>query len=913
MMHRHGERWLAAMTTLVWTLSLGAEVRKTASVEGITEYRLDNGAIVLLIPDPSQPTVTVNLTVFVGSRHEGYGEGGMAHLLEHMVFKGTPTHPHIPRALQERGARFNGTTWFDRTNYFETLPASDENLEFALRLEADRLGNSLIRREDLLSEMTVVRNEFEMGENSPSRVLFQKMMAAAYEFHNYGKPTIGNRSDIERVPVENLREFYRRYYQPDNIMVIVAGRFDEKKALDYVQKYFGSLPRPKRALHTTYTEEPAQDGERTVILRRVGDVAIAALMYHIPAGSHPEFPAIQVLNSILSDTPSGRLYKALVTSGLASSVDGSALALHDPGILALEAEVRDPEKLEQVRDILIRETETIADKGIAPEEVERAKRKLLREPELAAGNTTQLAISLSNWAALGDWRLYFLHRDWLEKVDVEQVRSVAQKYLRATNRTTGLFVPTKQPVRVAIPARPDLKALVGNYRGRQAVAMGEQFDPTPENIQRRTRVLTLAENARAALLPKKTKNEVVELAVEFRYGDENSLVPYVTAAEILPQLLTRGAGRYSYQELQDELARLQARIRATGQVGQLTVTVECRRPTLPQVLSLLRSILREPKLSADEFAIVQRNALTELEQGRTEPMQRASRWLRRQLAPYPPGDVRYVPTLDEEIARLRELRVETVQDLYRKFLGADRALIAAVGDFDADALVEQLNEMLRGWRSAMPYRRITMAATAEQPATERIVTPDKANAVFLAGMVLPVRDDDQDYPALVMANYILGAGPLSSRLGDRIRQKEGLSYGVASQFRASAHYPRASLMVFAICNPANAPRVAQAVAEEIERLARDGVSSDELERAKKGYLQQQKVARTSDRQLTGLLTDLLDAHRSPAFLAIQEQRIAEVTPEQVQAVFRKYVEFKKFSVVTAGDFRDAASSGPGTR
>src|SRR6266550_8842352 len=235
-------------------LCLAAEMpKKIASVEGITEYQLDNGLRVLVFPDSSQSKVTVNMTVLVGSRQEGYGETGMAHLLEHMVFKGTPRHPHVPKELQEHGAQFNGSTSNDRVNYFETLAATDENLDFALDLEADRMVNSFIKKEDLDSEMTVVRNEFERGENSPGSVLSKRIAAAAYDWHNYGKSTIGNRSDIERVPVENLRAFYKKYYQPDNAVVVIAGRFDEAKALALVQKYFGVLPRPARKLENTYT------------------------------------------------------------------------------------------------------------------------------------------------------------------------------------------------------------------------------------------------------------------------------------------------------------------------------------------------------------------------------------------------------------------------------------------------------------------------------------------------------------------------------------------------------------------------------------------------------------------------------------------------------------------------------------
>src|SRR6516162_5973964 len=247
---------LVLIALALFTLSAGAgnaPPKKIVTIEGITEYHLENGVRFLLFPDPSSPTVTINMTVLVGSRHEGYGETGMAHLLEHMLFKGCKAFKDPWRALTDHGAEFNGSTWVDRTNYYETMPASDANLEFGIRLEADRLVNSYVKREDLASEMTVVRNEFEMGENSPQTILSQRMMAVAYEWHNYGKSTIGNRSDIERVPIDKLQAFYRKYYQPDNVMLVVAGKFDETKALDYIAKYFGSLKRPSRHLEETYT------------------------------------------------------------------------------------------------------------------------------------------------------------------------------------------------------------------------------------------------------------------------------------------------------------------------------------------------------------------------------------------------------------------------------------------------------------------------------------------------------------------------------------------------------------------------------------------------------------------------------------------------------------------------------------
>lgn len=328
------------------------DVMKITEIEGISEYRLKNGVRVLLFPDASKEVVTVNMTIFVGSRHEGYGEAGMAHLLEHMLFKGTPTHPDIPKALKDRGAgrSMNGTTWMDRTNYYETLPATGDNLEFAIRMEADRLVNSNIRGEDLASEMTVVRNEFESGENSPFRVMMQRMQSAAYEWHNYGRTTIGNRSDIERVPVVKLRKFYRKFYRPDNVMVIVAGNFETDEALGYLENYFGSLPTPDEPMDDTYTVEPAQDGERTVVVRRVGEIQLVGSAYHIPSGSHPDYAAAKALVYILGDEPSGRLYRNIVETEIAANVYTLAYAFTEPGLFMGLVEVPAAASIEQVHE-----------------------------------------------------------------------------------------------------------------------------------------------------------------------------------------------------------------------------------------------------------------------------------------------------------------------------------------------------------------------------------------------------------------------------------------------------------------------------------------------------------------------------------------------------------------------------------
>ena len=330
---------------------------KVAQVEGITEYRLANGLRVLLFPDASKPSMTVNITYLVGSRQENYGETGMAHLLEHLLFKGTPTHPDPTKTLTALGGRANGSTWFDRTNYFVSFPASEANLATALELEADRMVNSFIARKDLDSEMTVVRNEFEAGENDPENVTTQRLQSVAFDWHNYGKDTIGAKSDIEHVDIPRLQAFYRQYYQPDNAVLLVAGRIDEAKTLALVNQLFGSIPKPKRALTKTYTEEPTQDGERSVTVRRVGGTPLVAAGYHIPASSDPEWPALGLAARILANTPSGRLHRALVDTKLASAVFEQRVSTLDPSFVIFGATLPADSKPDAALEVLLNTVE----------------------------------------------------------------------------------------------------------------------------------------------------------------------------------------------------------------------------------------------------------------------------------------------------------------------------------------------------------------------------------------------------------------------------------------------------------------------------------------------------------------------------------------------------------------------------
>lgn len=878
-------------------------VQKNTSVEGITEYSLPNGLKILLFPDQTKQTTTVNITYLVGSRHENYGETGMAHLLEHLVFKGTPKHPNIPAELTSHGARPNGTTWVDRTNYFESFASSDANLEWALDLEADRMVNSYIAKKDLDSEFSVVRNEMESGENSAFRVLWQRVMGTAYEWHNYGKSTIGARSDVENVPIDRLQAFYKRFYQPDNAVLLVAGKFDEAKTLDLIKKYFGAIPKPERILPPNYTVEPTQDGERMVTVRRTGDTQMVMNGYHVPPGAHADAAAVAVLGEVLASAPSGRLYKSLVETKKATSVFDLNLQTKEPGYLLFISELRKENSLDEVRGALTETIENFAKNAPTKEEVERAKTGMLKNIDLALNDPNRVGLEMSEWIAQGDWRLFFLTRDRLRKVTPEDVQRVADSYLKPANRTTGMFVPTEKPVRAEIPSVKDaeIAAMVKDYKGDALVVQGEEFNPTQANIEARTKRSEIG-GLKLALLPKENRGDSVFVNLRLDFGDEKTLANQVTAAGFTGQMLMRGTTKHTRQQIQDEFDRLKARVFIGGSTGSAGGSIETTRQNLPAVMRLVAEILREPAFPENEFEKLRQESLTGLESQKSEPTFVVLNEMTKYFNRYPKGDVRYPRTLEEQTAEIKSLTLDQLKTHHKDFYGASNAYLSVVGDFDPNEIAPLAKELFGDWKSPKSYQRIAFQHFDIPMTNKSLETPDKANAFFYARLNVKMRDDNPDYPAMALGNYIIGGGFLNSRLAARIRQKEGLSYGVGSGFNVAALDEVASFSANAIYAPENADKLEAAFLDELNKVVKDGFTAEEIVAAKSGWLQTRQLTRAQDNSLAAGLTTNLVLGRTYFDSENLEKKVQALTPEQVNQAMKKYLTPDKISIFKAGDF-----------
>ncbi|MCA9727967.1 MAG: pitrilysin family protein [Candidatus Eisenbacteria bacterium] len=888
--------------------ALPSGVKFVVTVEGISQYQLDNGLEVILFPDPSQATTTVNITYRVGSLHEGYGETGMAHLLEHLLFKGSTKHTNIPDELTSHGARPNGSTWFDRTNYFETFAATDENLEWALDLESDRMVNSFVAQKDLDSEMSVVRNEFEIGENDPQAILEERVYSTAYLWHNYGNSTIGARSDIEAVPIERLQAFYHLWYRPENAVLVVAGKFDPTRTLALIQKKFGGIQNPAIAMPPVYTREPAQDGERSVTLRRVGELQAAAVAYHIPAGSHPDFPPLEVLAHVLGSSPSGRLHKSLVETGRATSVDARADRFKDPALFLLTAEVAKDKDVVAVQNELIHTAENVAGAPPTDEEVQRAVNALLRQWETTMRNTSWAAINLSEWASMGDWRLVFLNRDRLREVHPADVARVAQAYLVDSNRTTGLYLPTKEARRVEIPEVTDLPQMLASYQGGEAMAMGEDFDASPANIMARMESFTLANGMEVMLLPKKTRGETVDMDLNLHFGSLESLRGLAQVSDLTGDMLMRGTTTHTRAQIRDELDKLQATLRVRGGGSEASANLEVTRPNLTAALDLVADILRHPAFDAEEFRQLKEERLVDLEQSKTEPGAIAFTGLNRHLSPYPADDPRATLTPDEEITRVKAVEPAALSEFFQKFYGASQGQIAIAGDFDPAEVKAQLEKLFGDWNSAAPFERIVTDYDHRASLIDKIQVPDKESASMAAGLRIQLNQDDADYPAMVLGSYMLGGGFLNSRLATRIRQQEGLSYAVGARFFAPAVGNNARLTAFAMYAPQNDARLVEAFQDEMRKAVEVPFTADEVKEAKSGWLQRQQVSRSNDSELVRDLTDLSYNDLTIEWQSRLEDKVAGLTPEQIFAAMKKYIVPGDVSIVRAGDFEKAAAA-----
>ena len=860
-----------------------AALREVQTIENITELTLPNGLQVLLLPDAAKPVVTVNITYRVGSRHEGLGETGAAHLLEHMLFKPSGRVENPMRDMQALGMRYNGTTSPDRTNYFAHFLATDdkatERMDYMLGWLAGMMTQARFTRAELDSEMTVVRNEFERAENEAGRVLGDRMLALAYGRHGYGHSTLGLKSDIENVSLQTLYAFYRKHYRPDNATLIVAGAFDAAQVRQKVAQAFGSIARPPEPLGPTYTLNSTQDGERSVLLRRSGGLGTTAVMYHLPAGGTREGAAARVLAEAIAQR-AGPLSRDLLATGLGVTDWAYYRPLREPGYLmagigllevastvgtANAANTANPGNADQREPGAIKSAAALArvveSLSLSDAEIITARqtllanwRALLRDPEATAQALTEMV-------ALGDWRLIFALREALATVSPDEVRALAKSYLVASNRTAGTYLPVAgaTPLRAPAPVSAaqaqmlDATALIAAYADRSratgqkdlqtaAKPTVEDFALTPANIQAHAVRSQLDAGGlpglKLAVLPRAAKDDRVTGVLRLRWGTLESVNGSGVLATMLGPLLLEGTSALNGVQIKERLQAMDARLSFTSFAGFLNASLDFPASSQAAYFDLLTQLLQGASFADAPFERNQKAMLAAMQNIKAGTVSVAGNALERSFKAYPTGDPRETRALEQSEAQMQAASATQLRAYWQRFGSASHGELTLVGPVDVPALRGQLQTSMAGWAAREKHEPwASMHTEPAGPKTQILPMADKANASYSARIGLPFNERNADYPALFAAVQLLAR----QGLWERVREKEGLSYGVGASLTAPWEGNAGAINISASFAPQNRTKLAATIREVLVAKRDEGFGALEV-----GFAKSAIVARRSE-------------------------------------------------------------------
>lgn len=892
-------------------------VAKPAELNGIRESVLPNGLTVLTKEVHTAPVVYFSVWYKAGSVNEGLGQTGMSHLLEHMLFKGTKTRGPgvISATLQNNGAQFNATTSFDRTNYFETL-ASDR-LELGMEIEADRMVNSLFDAAEHRKEMTVVRSEYEAGENNPGRALSKAVRLTAHQVHPYRWSTIGFRADIENTSRDEMLAYYHNYYVPNNATIVLVGDFDTERALALVRKHFGSIPsRPVK--QQFITPEPPQEGERRVVLRRAGALPQILIAYHIPEWSHRDRYALDVLETVLSGGRTSRFFQNLVQTGLASSADAYDYGLRDPDLLFLDAGAQTGKSNAELEKALLAEVEKLQTTPISDEELNRVLNQSEAAYIYSKDSVQSQGRVIGENAMKGDWRYGETYVENLRKVTPADVQRVAQLYLVERNRTVGYFEPVAKAAatRQASAGKATTYAAASaprnaavSYRSSALVRPRVRFAQGPaaptssagQTAPKPTRVVL--DNGLTIIVQENHANPTVSLSGAllsaggvFDPRDKAGLAGF-TASQ-----LSRGTQSRSLLDIARTLESVGASVGVSG--GQEYVSLSGRSLTrdFSTILDVLSDKLRRPSFPADELEKARRQTLAGIEEAREETGALASIALSGAL--FPKGHPYYLPTLDEQEATLKALTRDDLVAFHAAHYAPDRMILTIVGDVKTDEAIAAIKKYFGDWQKKGNLPPVVIPDTPlPKGPTRTMVIPvaDKAQVDVLYGYPGQLKRTDPDFYTAVVLNTILGGGTgLSSRLASNVRDRLGLVYGIYAS--ADATLGAGPFQVQFGSNPGNVDQAVAEMERQLTLMREKGATPEEVAQAV-GYLTgSYPVTLATNAAVAGQLLIAEIYGLGLDYIQKRNDYYRAVTVEQVNAAAQKYLQPGIGALVIAGTY-----------
>jgi zinc protease len=897
---------LALLASLA-AAALPANVERVETFRGVSQYRLkSNGMTILLVPNRASPVFTFMVVYHVGSRNEAPGNTGSAHLLEHMIFnKSTENfgrakgHKTFQEVLYEAGAdagSSNMTTWYDRMNGYSTLPS--DKLDTAMRIEADRLGRALILDSERSSEMSVVRNEFEIGENNPGQALGKAVIAAAIQAHPYHWSTIGYRSDIEGVTTEKLREHYKTYFHPNNAEALLVGDFDDEAALATFDREFGAFPRSAHPIPQVITVEPPQEGERRVVVRRPGTLNLVMLGYIRPGALHPDFVPLEVLQAILSEGVNSRLQEALVEKGLATNVSANNFTLRDPLPLLKSATVSPGKSPEEVEAAIMAVVAGIAERGVTEAEVRRAQQQIEVEVVRSRDGTYNFAQSLGESVASTDWKWFLTYVEQVKRVTAADVQRVAAAHLTPEHATVGWFVPTpaaakKPPAVVAAPVANTAKPPAPEPPARASAA------PVKASFASHTLRKVLANGIVLDVMENRAVPTVAIRGIAFA-GDASAPEGKPALPALTARMLARGTATRTKEQIGALLDDVGATRTYTPGLTEVGIAANGMARDLPPLLDVIAEELAKPAFSAEEITKAKRELENDYLRNDDNTSLRAMQRLGQLV--YPRGHPYYAYDRAERAASLQAATEADLRAFHASRYAGRGLVIAIVGDVDAQktvALVEKtLGALPRGQR--IVYASTPRVAAGDKPVREAVTLRGKANMNIVLGAASGLRRLDPDYEAALVANAALGQTALSSRIGRRVRDTEGLTYQIFSRFGQSDELDGLWYVNVNVA-PQNLAKALRSTREELDKYAREGATAEEIEAQKSFFAGNFQVGLGSNAGIAAALATAEKFGFGPRYLDEYPQRIKAVTVEQANAAMRKHYFADRLNVFVAGD------------
>ncbi len=877
--------------------SLGFE--KIEEIDGIVEYRhTGNGLKVLLIENRAAPVVTSMVVYKVGSRNEAVGYTGSTHFLEHMMFKGTPNY-NLVESLKPLGADFNATTSYDRTNYFEKVPS--RYLRELITMEADRMRNLSLRQSDRDSEMTVVRNEFEISKNDPNSLLHEHLMATAFQEHPYHHPIIGWLDDVQNVPLDRMKQFYDTFYWPNNATLMVTGDFDTIECLSIISETYGKIPRSAHEIPQVYTAEPPQSGERRFkIVKPSTKPASVMIGFHVPEAMHADSYALSALGRVLggSRQRASRLYKALIETRLAVSCGAGSSDMLDPGLFIMNATCAPGVKPEVVEAVLLKVMDSMASELVSEDELNRTKQANRKGTALGSDNQMALLGQLCHAEVVGTWKEYIDYDNKFDAVTPQMVRDVAARYFSENNRTVGTFVP--QAAASAPSATRDLTAVpqADGDDGSSEEAASTQEETV--SFKSQTSEKALANGVAIQVMPMKGA-KTVAVTVKVRAGDCYSPADKSLVATLAAMLLNKGSEKASKSQIAEVLEEMSARMEFGSDTYNSNLSGKVVTSDFGAYIAMVGDALRNPLYPEVELEQAKLQLQSYFEEAMSDTDELASQKLSEAL--YPATAVHHAKPHAQMVAELANITLDDVKAFHGMFYSPKSTIVTIAGGIEADEAFALVEQALGNWapQFAIEPQAIPVApATVQEKASKHVVhVPDMTSVSIVIGLPSAVKFGTADFYAAKVANAALGESTLSSRLGDVLRKEHGLTYGIRSGFNNSM-FGDGHFEISITVNPSNVDKALKLIDEVVAKYVVEGITDREFDEAIKGAVGAFVVRLDSPNVVASTISTYTFAGVGVELMDKVADNYQAVTKEAVNAFIRANFDLSKAVTVVVG-------------